>query len=363
MKKSNRNKAESKFKKKIVKENSTSSNIESYFQPAEKNFVVEESNKDGVDPTNIYVEALKKKLRDAAAQSQSGISKAVEYESTAKEEIQSKQGSYSADGENCCVELPENKLPDANEVVQSLKTAIRGQLDTSACGGVVGYKSREKEDQACKVGVRGIDYSDAVCSGANCATKQSAQCTRPECVQVALECREWERKYKEVKRKYLNLTMNYSEENIKYKNLIKVATRSTRSDNNEATLAGDSLITSNELKALDRIPLETTKDSTFIKDCLQYIYKDNLSVLCQKSVKGTSERIEFSADGGEVKRHSAKDPMTPEKYDRVKELFIDRISQCDIDQVSHGERLKVTNINRLMASGIKNISKKQLKEM
>ncbi|XP_037034283.1 uncharacterized protein LOC119073076 [Bradysia coprophila] len=363
MKKSNRNIAESKFKKKIVKDKSTSSNIASYFQPAEKNSVVEESNKDGVDPTNIYVEALKKKLRDAAVQSQSGISKAVEYESTAKEESQSKQGSYSADGENSCAVVPKSKLPDASGVVQSLKTAFRGQLETSASGGVVYCKSRGKEDQACKEGVRGIDHSDAVCSGANCASKQSAQCTRPECVQVALECREWERKYKEIKGKYLNLTINYSEENIKYKNLIKVATRSNRSDNNEATLAGDSLITSNEVKALDRIPLETTKDSTFIKDCLQYIYKKNLSVLCQKSVKGTSERVEFSADGEEVKRHPAKDPITPEKYDRVKELFIDRISQCDIDPVSHGERLKEANINRLMASGIKNISKKQLKEM
>lgn len=233
----------------------------------------------------------------------------------------------------------------------------------SASGGVVNSESREKEDQTCKVAVRGIDYLDAVCSGANCATEQSTQCTRPECVQVALECREWERKYKELKRTYINLTINYSEENIKYKNLIKVATRSTHSDNNEAILTADGMITSNEVKALQRISLETSKDSTFIKDCLEYLYKDNLAVLSQRSVKGTSEKIEFSADGEEVKRHPAKDPITPEKYDRVKALFIDRISQCDIDPVSHGERLKETNINRLMASGIKNISKKQPKEM
>lgn len=135
MKKSNLNKAESKLKKKNVKDKIAGSNIATYFQPAEKNFVVEENNKHGVDPTNIYVEALKKKLRgkytiltfctfvlkqlcdtlkylqDAAVQSQSGTSKAVHCESTAKEDSQSKQGPHSVDGESSCVGVPENELP------------------------------------------------------------------------------------------------------------------------------------------------------------------------------------------------------------------------------------------------------------
>lgn len=99
------------------------------------------------------------------------------------------------------------------------------------------------------------------------------------------------------------------------------------------------------------------KDSTFILEAVRYLYKEDLSVLLGKTLKGRPERTEFK-DGGMVKLNPSKDPLTPEKVKRIEQLFIDRVTKSNTKAVDHGERIKPTYINKLIASAISNITKK-----
>lgn len=198
--------------------------------------------------------------------------------------------------------------------------------------------------------------ADAV--GANIVEGTSTECKRADCAQKAIDCQEWERKYKELKKTYLSLTISYSEEHIKYKSLLKAATAATSLDNGNEVLADDGIFTVNEVKALQRIPIDKPKDSTFIMECLQYVYKNNPGELCHRTLKGTSEKVEFNEKGEEIKRQPAKNPLTPEKAARIKQLFIDRISNGGVSAAEHAERINEAYMNRLFASGIKNIAKK-----
>lgn len=180
-----------------------------------------------------------------------------------------------------------------------------------------------------------------------------------ECENKQKECMEWERKYKELKRMYVKLTVNYAELDLKHKDLAKLSAgkidNKAATSSVEGTVDGD-VFSPGEIKFLECMPLDKKKDSTFILQCLQFAYKKDPKILASKSLYGTKESVEFTKDGKEV-HHPAKQPITPIKASRIKELFVDRISKCDINSVEYGDRIKETNVNRLLASGIKNMSK------
>lgn len=180
-----------------------------------------------------------------------------------------------------------------------------------------------------------------------------------ECEQMRKERDEFEAKYKELKRMYVKLTMHHAELDLKHTDLEKIAT-GKRNENNDDTNAApaDDIFTPNELKYLRCMPFEKKKDSTFVLQCLQFSYKNETSVMVNKSLKGTREWTEIADDGNEV-HHPAKQPLSPHKVSRIKEVFVERISKCQINHVEYGERVKETYINKLFATGIKNISKKQ----
>lgn len=187
------------------------------------------------------------------------------------------------------------------------------------------------------------------------------ECRNSNCVQMTFERDEWQGKYKELKKLYMKLTIHHSELDLKYNDLLKMVTGKnyeSSGGNVAGEQATDDIFTPNELKFLQCMATDKKKDSTFIHQCLQFAYKSDPSVLVLKSLKGTSDWIEITGTGDE-KHHPAKDPLSPHKVNRIKEIFIERISKCDINSVNYGERVKDSYINKLFASGIKNISKKQ----
>lgn len=192
----------------------------------------------------------------------------------------------------------------------------------------------------------------------NCGDNAKVPC--PECEQNRKERDEWQEKYKELKKSYYKLAVRHSELDLKHKDLEKVATAKTNDNNIDAdaiSVAADSDIFSpNELKFLQCMPLEKKKDSTFVLQCVKFAYKEDTSVLNNKSLFGTKGRIEFTEDGGEV-HQPAKQPLSPHKVDRMRGVFIDRISKCKLNAVEYGVRMKETYLNQLFASAIKNISK------
>lgn len=212
-------------------------------------------------------------------------------------------------------------------------------------------------------------------------SKNSGECTG--CIQKAAERDEWERKYKqefekrkELKKVYVNLNVQFSELYMKYQSVLKAkgnnrdivhgeASDNAASDGvamvSEATggavKGDDDTFTEAQLKFLQFMPLDKKNDCTFILQCLKYAYKSDPTVLTSKTLKGTAERTEITADGREI-HHEAKAPLTPEKVDRIKSLFMKRISKCEINSAEYVERMKDPYVNRLFAAGIVNLSKK-----
>lgn len=184
----------------------------------------------------------------------------------------------------------------------------------------------------------------------------------PDCERNRKERIEMEEKYKELKKMYYKLAVHHSELDLKHKDLKALKTNENNIDLNVSLAAADSdIFTPNELKFLQCMPLEKQKDSTFVLQCLKFAYKQNTSVLYNKSLFGTKGRIEFTDDRKEV-QHPAKEPLSPQKVERIRGVFIARISKCEINSVEYGLRIKETYLNQLFASAIKNITKQQQRD-
>lgn len=168
---------------------------------------------------------------------------------------------------------------------------------------------------------------------------------------------QWETKYKDLKKVYMNQSHHYSELNIKYNVLLQTKSNYCQPDDDATNACYDDVFSSKELKILQNMSLDKKKDSTFIHQCLEYAYKNDLAVLSGRTLKGKAESVKFS-DEGQEEYIPKKDPLSPEKVDRIKELFIERIIKCNVDSACFEARIKDSNINKLFASSIKNIANK-----
>lgn len=189
------------------------------------------------------------------------------------------------------------------------------------------------------------------------------------CKETKIAAQRWERKYKDLKKRYVKLSVHFCELHMKYNDLktttnsvnshlVDASTNSVHSDiADDEVLSTDAVFTLDEITFLRSIPLAKAKDSSFILQCLQYAYKSNPSVLLYKSLKGVAESTEIKDDGTH-EYHPAKEPLTPKKVVRIQKLFIERLDKCKTGSVDYGERIKQANINKLFASGINNIIKK-----
>lgn len=226
---------------------------------------------------------------------------------------------------------PENGFLNCNEDF--------GRVD-GACGVVV-----EKSAEPVENIVEKSDVAKVPCS---------------ECELNRKERNEYEEKYKALKKQYYKLAVHHSELDLKHKDLKDVATAKTNENiiGTNAISAASDIFTPNELKYLQCMSLEKDSDSTFVLHCMKFAYKQQTSVLKNKSRCGTKGRIEFTEDGKEI-HHPAKEPLTPHKVDRIRGMFIDRISKCEINSVEYGVRMKPTYVNQHIASAIKNICNKR----
>lgn len=183
------------------------------------------------------------------------------------------------------------------------------------------------------------------------------ECARAACIQKAAQYKELDAKYKALKNVYFILASHYAELNIKNEALLKAKSHIDQLDIGGDTALPDDLFTKNEMRCLQAMSLEKGKDSTFILQCLEFVYKNDLSLMRSKTLKGKAESVQIS-DDGTSQIIPAKEPLTPIKIVRIKELFLERLSKCDVNSAVYAERIKESNINKLIASGIKNIAKK-----
>lgn len=201
------------------------------------------------------------------------------------------------------------------------------------------------------------------------------------------ECDKWQKKYESVKKSHIKLSVRYTELMMKYDEMVEVAKGTVRPNVNsvnetdepqissianriasqtfstsdgaaQSLCQPDDIFIENEIKCLKCLPLDKNKDSTFILNCLQYAYKNDAASVAMKSLKGTRGRYEVSDSGDLVEVKAGKDPLTPEKVHRIKQLFMDRVTKSKCMTVEFGERVKEIYFNRLVASAVKNISNK-----
>jgi len=131
-----------------------------------------------------------------------------------------------------------------------------------------------------------------------------------------------------------------------------------KDDGNEAAPTKN-IFTKRQLQTLKHMPVDKSDDSTFVLNCVEYAYKDNIRVLGKKSVFGKAETVLVSENGDADKVIPGKDPMTPVKVEAIKALFIERISKCRLGSVAQAERINDAYVNRLILTSVRNIAKRK----
>lgn len=172
------------------------------------------------------------------------------------------------------------------------------------------------------------------------------------------QCVEWKVKYDELQKFSLKLTIHNANTDLKFADLLSTKTYENELLPDDVEKSSDGFFTARELKFLKCLPNERSSDSTFVRHCLEFIYKDNLSVFSNKTLFGTAEKKHFSDQGVVERVEGGKDPLTPPKVARIRSLFVGRISKANAGAVEYGERIKDSYLNRLIASSLQNICKK-----
>lgn len=169
-------------------------------------------------------------------------------------------------------------------------------------------------------------------------------------------CKDFAAKYKNLKKEYMQMGTDFAQLQMKYNRLNAEANIETGQPSNEISNE-NGIFTSIEIEVLQTMKLDAESDSGFILNCLKFAYKNDVSVLRMKTLKGTPEAFTVSVSG-EVTRKPAKDPLTPSKVKAIRELFVQRIKKCKLKPAAFNERIKEAHMNKLVASGITNLGRK-----
>lgn len=114
----------------------------------------------------------------------------------------------------------------------------------------------------------------------------------------------------------------------------------------------------NQLSTLRSIEKSKKGDSTFILNCVRFLYSDGLARLTHKSMYGASK--------GEP-----KEPITPQKLTQMEAMYVERLNSLVIEEAEKIDREKkfnrhinraITNINASQKSEKDNIKVIQFKE-
>lgn len=105
-----------------------------------------------------------------------------------------------------------------------------------------------------------------------------------------------------------------------------------------------------ELAKLRSIDDDRTSDQSFIRLALEYLYKDNIGILSQRSVNGTKQRQKRGTMDGENLEFNATEPLSPAKKRVLIDIFSERISLAT--QEESQKIIREKNFNKLAAKGI-----------
>lgn len=108
------------------------------------------------------------------------------------------------------------------------------------------------------------------------------------------------------------------------------------------------VLAENQLSTLRSIDKSTKGDSTFVLNCVRFIYSHDLEQLAHKSVTGAS------------KSSDPKEPITPQKLSQLKTMYVERLTDLKTGKAEKEEREK--KFNRHVHRAIININNAQKKQ-
>lgn len=97
-----------------------------------------------------------------------------------------------------------------------------------------------------------------------------------------------------------------------------------------------------------KLPGDKSNDSSFIRKCLEFLYKDDIEGLTKRTLKGSREKsVVYS---GSIVKYPSKQPITPIKYSAMKKAYIERLKKFEdaIDVCEFQGRIKDVYVNRLI---------------
>lgn len=113
-----------------------------------------------------------------------------------------------------------------------------------------------------------------------------------------------------------------------------------------------------ELAVLRSMDNSLPSDTSFVRHCLKYLYKNNLDVLLIRTIYGTEKKT-FRRKNGICVELSSTEPLTPIKHLVVKSIFAERISAMKLGAFEKEKR--ENSVNCLISKSIANIRKIDLK--
>lgn len=125
-------------------------------------------------------------------------------------------------------------------------------------------------------------------------------------------------------------------------------------DNHKISFYGfKGILTDTQLSTLRLVDQNSRGDSTFVKNCVEFLYFEDLTKLQNKSLTGNS-------------RTGLKEPVTPQKLNQIKSMYNERLNYMqlsDADKLIREKKLNrhinfaIININNLLKNHADNKKK------
>lgn len=115
------------------------------------------------------------------------------------------------------------------------------------------------------------------------------------------------------------------------------------------------LFSADEIDELQLLPKAMKADCTFVRKAVQMLYKDDLRLLLNKSVK--QMRGQVRSRNGVMKTYPTKLALTPEKVKSIRTVYNKRLENC-VDSQEFEKRFSDAYFNKKLNAAISNNAKK-----
>lgn len=115
--------------------------------------------------------------------------------------------------------------------------------------------------------------------------------------------------------------------------------------------------TADEISTLNCIPGQISRDSTFVNKAMRMQYRNSISKLSNRSVKGTCESTRRCKDV--QKNYGAKPALSPEKVSAIRHYYNQCIHKYAVESSDFNKRYADIYFKKLLSQAIHNIGKKE----